>query len=466
MTPTPETPENTSTPPASPATSLRYVALISIAAAIGGFLFGYDTAVVSGAIGFLKAHFQLNADLTGWAASSLLVGCMAGAMLGGPAGDRFGRKPSLIFCAALFAASSFFSATPATLTAFVWARFAGGLAIGAASMLSPLYIAEIAPEKFRGRLVALYQLAIVTGILVVFFVNLQIQRMGDDAWNTSTGWRWMFASLVLPSVLFGVLMSIVPESPRWLLKAGRREPALRVLTRVGGEHTARREIDSIETALAQEQGQGRWRDLFSTGCRRALIIGVAMAVFQQFCGINAIMYFAPEIFKTAGSATDSAFAQTVVVGAVNLAFTLVAIWLVDKLGRKPLLLAGTLLQVIMLGAVGLMFKTGGGGAMLLVAILGFVASFAMALGPVVWILNSEIFPLKLRGRAMAVATFFLWFAAWTVTQTFPMLLDRIGAANTFWAYAACSLLCAIFVAAFVPETKGRTLEEIEKSWKR
>ncbi len=236
----------------------RYLLPLALTAALGGFLFGYDTAVVSGAINFLKSHFQLSADLTGWAASSLLVGCMAGSAVAGPLGDRFGRKWTLVACAGLFAVSSLVSAVPQTIGQFAWARFAGGIAIGGVSMLSPLYIAEIAPEKLRGTLVALYQLAIVVGILIVFFVNLQIQRLGDETWNIEIGWRWMFASLVLPSLLFGLLMLVVPESPRWLMKVGRREPARRVLEGVGGPAAAQREIQAIDQALKQEEG--RWRD--------------------------------------------------------------------------------------------------------------------------------------------------------------------------------------------------------------
>jgi SP family arabinose:H+ symporter-like MFS transporter len=329
----------------TPTTSLnlRYVLLISLVAAFGGFLFGYDTAVINGAIGYLTKHFHLSAELTGWAASSLLVGCMIGAMVGGPMGDRFGRRPSLVFCAALFAVSSVASALPHTLAAFAWARFAGGVAIGAASMLSPLYIAEIAPEKVRGTLVALYQLAIVVGILVVFFVNLQIQRQGNEAWNTATGWRWMLASLAAPSVLFGFFMAVVPESPRWLMKMGRPDEARAVLARVAGEENAEREVRQIAEALQQEEG--RWRELLAPGCRRALLIGIGLAVFGQFSGINSIMYYATDIFKAAGAGTDAAFRQTVTVGVVNLLFTFVAIWLVDKAGRRPLLIAGTIVQV-------------------------------------------------------------------------------------------------------------------------
>jgi SP family arabinose:H+ symporter-like MFS transporter len=445
-------------------TNLRYVLLLTLAAAFGGFLFGYDTAVIAGAIGFLRAHFSLSAGLTGWAASSVLVGCMFGALLGGPVGDKIGRKPSLLLCALLFALSSVASAIPQTLGEFAWARFAGGMAIGAASILSPIYIAEVSPEKIRGRLVALYQLAIVIGILTVYFVNLQIQRLGNESWNIDSGWRWMFASLVVPSALFGLLLVFVPESPRWLMKRGSKNQAWQILVKIGGKRNADEELTRIEASLQEEEGS--WKEIFSSGYSRALVIGSLLAVFSQFSGINSIMYYAPEIFKAAGSGTDSAFVQTVTVGAVNLIFTFVAILFVDKAGRKPLLIAGTSIQAISLSMVGYLFQTGSQGWPLLISILSFTAAFNMALGPISWIVNSEIFPTKLRGRAMGITTFLLWFACYLVSQTFPMLIDQIGPASTFWLYALFSIITMVFVITMVPETKGRTLEEIESSWRR
>jgi SP family arabinose:H+ symporter-like MFS transporter len=442
----------------------RYLLPLAFTAALGGFLFGYDTAVVSGAIDFLKSHFHLNADLTGWAASSLLVGCMAGAALAGPLGDRFGRKWMLVACAALFCLSSVASAFPNTIEQFAWSRFTGGIAIGAASMLCPLYIAEISPEKVRGTLVALYQLAIVVGIVVVFFVNLRIQRLGNESWNVQYGWRWMFASLALPSLLFGGLMVLVPESPRWLMKMGRRGEALGILQRVAGQANAAREIQTIEEALAQEEG--RWSELFTSGYGRALAIGGLLAVLGQFSGINAIIYYAPSIFKAAGVGTDAAFAQTVVLGMVNLLFTLVAIWLVDRAGRRPLLIVGTSVQVIAQLLIGLMFYRQENGLLLLGSIVMFTGAFALAMGPIPWIVASEIFPTKLRGRAMSFAIVLLWLADFIVTQTFPRLREAIGPANTFWTYAVFSLLSVIFVITMVPETKGRTLEEIEAMWRK
>ena len=441
-----------------------YLMLLTVAAALGGLLFGYDTAVISGAVGFLQKHFQLGAGLKGWAASSALVGCIAGAMVGGPLSDRFGRKKMLLLCAVLFALSGIGSALPRTLSQFVWARFAGGLAIGAVSVLSPLYIAEIAPEKIRGRLVSLYQLAIVVGILGVFFVNLLIQRLGNEEWNVASGWRWMMGSLTLPSAVFGLLLLPLPESPRWLMKMGRRSEAENVLTRVGGTEAAAREMRQIEESLTQEEG--KFSELFHSGYRRALMIGITLAAVCQFSGINAIMYYAPEIFKSVGVGRDAAFTQTVSIGAMNLLFTFVAIWLVDKAGRKALLIGGSMVQVIALIGVGLMFQNGHGGLWLLAFIILFTGSFAAAMGPIPWIVISEIFPTKIRGQAMSVAVLVLWASCYVVSQTFPMLVEAIGNAKTFWIYAVCSFAGLVFVTLAVPETKGRTLEEIEQYWQR
>ena len=447
-----------------PTGSLMYLMLLTVVAALGGLLFGYDTAVISGAVGFLQSHFHLGAGLKGWAASSALIGCIVGAMFGGPLSDRYGRKKMLLLCAVLFALSGLASALPRTLTQFVWARFAGGFAIGSVSVLSPLYIAEIAPERMRGRLVSLYQLAIVVGILVVFLVNLLIQRLGDETWNTAYGWRWMMGSLTLPAGLFGILLLFIPESPRWLMKVGRRSAAEQVMVRVGGQAAADREIRQIEASLNQAEGQ--FAELFTGGYRRALVIGVALAAICQFSGINAIMYYAPEIFKSIGVGRETAFTQTVSIGVVNLLFTFVAIWLVDKAGRKALLIGGSIVQVMALTAVGILFARGVGGLGLLFFIVLFTAAFASAMGPVPWIVISEIFPTKIRGRAMSVAVLVIWLSCFIVSQTFPMLVDSIGNAKTFWIYALCSLAGLIFVVVVVPETKGKTLEEIEQSWKR
>jgi len=458
------TAQHSAAPCSTTGVNYSYVIIISLVAALGGLLFGYDTAVVSGAIGYLQEHFGLSAGMKGWAASSALIGCMFGAGFAGMINDAIGRKKTLLLCALLFLLSSIGTAVPTTLSMFVWARFAAGIAIGAVSMTSPIYIAEIAPTAARGRLVSLYQLAIVTGILVVFFVNLFIQRMGNEAWNTQTGWRLMFGAGALPAVLFGLAAAMVPESPRWLIQRGRRDSGLAVLRRVAGDAEANRELLEIEATLAQEEG--KLSELFTGGYGAALVIGIVLAVLSQFSGINSIMYYAPEIFKSVGASSDSAFLQTVSVGAVNLLFTLVAVALVDKAGRKALLVAGCAVQVITLAAVGYLFHTNGNSWALLTCILLYVAAFAAAMGPVTWIIISEIFPNRIRGRAMSICILALWGACYVVSQTFPMLLEGIGPAKTFWVYATFSFAAVAFVALVVPETKGRTLEEIATSWKK
>ena len=436
--------------------------LYTVVAALGGLLFGYDTAVVSGAVSSLRIRFELSSEMEGWAVSVAIIGCIFGVMAAGELGDRLGRKKSLLISAFLFTVSAIFSAVPQTLTQFVWARFIGGLGIGVASIISPMYIAEIAPEKIRGRLVALYQMAIVIGIFVVFYVNMLIQGRGNEAWNVASGWRWMFGSETLPAVLFGLSVLFVPESPRWLMKMGRKEEAYEVLAKVGGSEHATKEIEQIEGSLVQEEG--KISELFHSGFRLALFIGIALAVFSQLSGINAIMYYAPEIFKAIGTTADDAYVKAVYIGGVNIVFTLLAIWLVDKVGRKLMLIVGITVQCMALCGVGYLYHINGSGTLLLAFILIFVASFAASTGPIGWIVISEIFPNKIRGRAMGIATFFLWSACYLVSQTFPMLVDSIGSSLTFFFYALCCLLAVFFVLKFVPETKGRTLEEIEKSW--
>ena len=445
-------------------TGLLLVVFVTMVTAIGGFLFGYDTAVISGAVGFLQTHFHLSSWQTGWAGASAIVGCIPGAMCAGFLSDRFGRKKVLVLSAILYAVSGLASAVPRTFDEFILARFIGGLGIGSSSMICPVYIAEIAPEKHRGRLCSLFQLGIVVGIFLVFFVNLWIQRLGDVTWNTDTGWRWMLGSEALPAVVFLLLLLLVPESPRWLAVNGWTQQARQILTRFAGEVAADRELAAV--ALVAEQEEGRLAELFTPTYRKPLVIAVGLAIFAQFSGINAIMYYAPEIFKLTGGSRDTAFQSSVWVGAINLLFTFVAIGLVDRAGRKPLLVVGTVVQTLSLLMVGWMFYSGSTGASVLICILAFVAAFAMAMGPVPWIIISEIFPARIRGRASSVGVFTIWTACYVVAQTFPLLKDKIGPAATFWIYAICSLASLIFVVIVLPETKGRTLEEIEASWHR
>ena len=451
---------------ASPAGArgLKLILFVTSVAAIGGFLFGYDTAVISGAIGFLESHFELSPLQKGWAGASAIIGCIPGAMCAGFLSDRLGRKRVLLLSAVLYAVSGVASAIPQSFTQFIIARFLGGLGIGASSMICPLYIAEIAPEKHRGRLGALFQLGIVTGIFLVFFVNLLIQRMGDQAWNADLGWRWMLGSEALPAAAFLALLFLVPESPRWLAVNGRREEARGILSRALPPGAVERELAQID-AVSRE-AEGRFAELFTPAYRRPLIIAVGLAVFAQFSGINSVMYYGPEIFKAARTGGDSAFAFTVWVGAINFLFTFVAIAFVDRWGRKPLLLIGAAVQTLALAAAGIMFAIHQQGLGLLFSILTFVAAFSMAMGPIPWIVISEVFPGRIRGRASSVGVFSIWVGCYVVAQTFPLLNEHLGGAITFWIYGACSAASVVFVLAMVPETKGKTLEEIETSWRR
>ncbi|MBP1963858.1 sugar porter family MFS transporter [Paenibacillus aceris] len=442
---------------------MKYVTLVSMVAALGGLLFGFDTAVVSGAIGFMKERFNLSEIEVGWAVSSLIIGCIIGAASAGVLGDRFGRKKVLLLAALLFIIGSIGSAIPDTFTGYIIARIIGGLGIGITSTLCPLYNAEIAPAKYRGRLVALNQFATVTGIFLVYFINLWIAGYGDDAWDVSTGWRWMFGFGVIPGLIFFVLLFFVPESPRWLIKQGKAAESLPILLRIHGEELARQEVLEIKESFKQESGS--IRQLFSPALKLALIVGVGLAVLQQVTGINAIMYYAPEIFKQTGAGTNASLVQTILVGLINFLFTILAIWLIDKVGRKPLLLGGSALMTVSLFVIGLQFHSGEpSGLLVLIFILLYVAAFAISLGPVVWVLISEIFPNRIRGKATAIASMALWMADYVVSQTFPPMLSSAGPAMTFWIFGFMSLFTFIFTWRVVPETQGKSLEEIESLW--
>lgn len=446
--------------------SLSYLTRIVLVATLGGLLFGYDTAVISGAIGFLQQHFDLTPAMKGWAASSALVGCVLGVLLAGPLNDRLGRRTTLIVAAALFLVSAIGSAIPDSLTEFIIYRIIGGLGVGAASMTSPIYIAEISPARLRGRMVSLNQFAIIFGMLVVYFVNYFIAQGSEEAWNVATGWRWMFASESVPALLLLAFLFFVPESPRWLMQQGREAQARAILARIDGQAHAESEIKEISLALRKESGS--LRQLFTPPLRILLVIGVSLAVLQQVTGINVFLYYAPEIFKTvAGADSDIALLQTIVVGAVNLLFTVLAICLVDRLGRKPLMIIGASGMGLSLVAIGLAASFDMVGAWLLLFILGYIACFALSVGPVTWVILSEIFPTKIRGRALGIATLCLWVANFVVSQTFPMmdenplLVKLFNHGFPFFLYAAFCVLLVLIVARLVPETKGKTLEEIE-----
>ena len=448
--------------------SVGYVTAISLIAALGGLLFGYDTAVINGAVGFLETHFQLTAALKGWASSSALLGCVIGVSFAGAFSDWLGRKKTLVLAGILFLVSSIGTAVPQTLTQLVVFRILAGVGVGIASMASPMYIAEVSPARFRGRMVSVNQFAIVTGMLVIYFVNLLIAGQGSPEWQVATSWRWMFASGIVPSAVFLALLLFAPESPRWLIKQGRMEQALGILRRVDGAKFAEAESRAIQRTLAQEGGS--LAQLFRPGLRRVLVLGVALAVLQQVTGINVFLYFGTEIFKGLGSSVDAALLETVVVGAVNLGFTVVAIWTVDRLGRKPLMVVGAAGMGVCLVAMGLAAQFERTAVWTLAFILGYIACFALSVGPVTWVILSEIFPTKIRGRALSIATFGLWAANFVVSQTFPMmdqdpvLVAKFHHAFPFYVYAAMCVVLVLVVALGVPETKGKSLEEIERLW--
>jgi MFS transporter, SP family, xylose:H+ symportor len=451
--------------------SMTYVYLLTLVAALGGMLFGYDTGVINGAIGFLQKHFDLDPSFEkGWVTASALIGCSLGVALAGFLSDRFGRKKVLLLSAILFLISAIGTALPKNITMFVIFRILGGLAVGASSITSPMYIAEIAPARIRGRLISINQFTIVTGLLVVFIVNYIIALQGSEQWNTQVGWRWMFGSEALPALLLLGLLFFVPESPRWLTKNHRREEALAILTRVSGTLQAQKELAIIDKTIAAESGS--LKQLLRPGMRIALIIGVILAILQQVTGINVFMYFGTELFKNMGSGTHTALLQTVVVGVVNLSFTIIAIWLVDRIGRKPLMIIGTTGMGVSMLAMGLAAFYQQTGMWLLFFVLSYIACFALSVGPIVWVVIAEIFPTRIRGRAMAVAVVCLWLANYLVIQTFTMmdennwLIQKFHHGFPFWLYGAMCVVMLLFVWRFVPETKGKTLEEIEQFWKR
>jgi len=376
---------------------MRPLILAALVAGLGGFLFGYDTAVINGANQYLRLHFSLDAVGEGFAGASAIIGCIPGALIAGFLSDRYGRRKVLFLCAILYATSALFSAIPRTFNEFLAARFIGGLGIGISSMVCPVYIAELAPERWRGRLGSLFQLGIVTGIFITLFINREIQGLGDEAWNATTGWRWMLGAETVPAALLLILLAAVSESPRWLLQAGREAEARAVFAAAVGPERIDAEVAAVQASLGHETG--RLSELFSRDLRRPLLIAVMLMAFSQLSGINAIMYYSTKIFTTAGVGIKDAFSASASIGLVNLVFTFVAIALVDKAGRRPLLLIGTAIQVVALGMVGWMFHAGNSGTGLLICIVAYIGAFSMAMGPIPWIICSEIFPTRIRGHS-------------------------------------------------------------------
>jgi sugar porter (SP) family MFS transporter len=435
--------------------SARYLYLPAAVAALGGLLFGFDTAVINGAIVFLKRQFALTDSQTEFGASSLLLGCVLGASLAAFTSDRFGRKKSLLAAAALFTVSSIGAALPRNITEFVIARVLGGLAIGLASTLSPLYIAEISPARIRGLLVSVNQLAIVTGILLSYSVNYGLTGAGP------ANWRWMFASAAVPSAFFLVTLLSVPESPRWLVQKGRDAEAENILSRIKGRGAAQTEIHAIRAAVAEESG-----NVFDAAFRKPLVVAVLIGLFSQFTGINTIIYYGSLVFleHVPNQTASSALFANVMIGAINFVATILGMYLIDRAGRKPLMTSAFAGMGAALVGVAASIHFHGPPFAVLLFVLVYVACFAVGIGTGTWVLMSEICPNRIRGRAMSIATLFLWCGTLIVTLTFLSLVRVLTAPGAFLLYAVICVAAVLFVKMAVPETKGRSLEEIESWW--
>lgn len=451
-----------------------YLAGISIIAALGGFLFGYDTAIISGTLSFVRTQFELNSITEGWFVSSALVGCIVGVAGAGLLSDRFGRKLSLLLAALLF----FFSAVGCMITPnhtfLISSRLLGGIGVGIASMLSPLYISEISPPKIRGRLVALYQFAITMGILFAYFANawllktsqnpdIELNGIMELAFKTEV-WRGMLGSETIPALGFFLLLLLIPESPRWLALKGKEERATKILAKVNGQAEAHKEIATIKETIGVKSSS--LKGMIKQGFMFPLILGAALAFLTQVSGINAIIYYGPTILNEAGFKLGDALGGQVIIGIVNVLFTLIAIWKIDKLGRRPLLIFGVSGILVFLISIGLLFFFGvESGTVLLIFILLYIACFAFSYGPVIWVLLSEIYPTQYRGRAMSVATLSLWVGTTIVGLLVPWSLENLKPHGTFWIFALMTLPALFIAIKLLPETKGKSLEEIENFWK-
>jgi SP family xylose:H+ symportor-like MFS transporter len=468
--------------------STSLVTGVTFVATLGGLLFGYDTAVISGAVSSIDANFidplhlseTARGSLSGWTVSSALFGCIIGALMAGWVSNAIGRKGGMLVAGALFLLSAAGSAYPevglgpiggmgpSALTPFILYRIVCGIGVGIASMLSPLYIAEIAPSRIRGRLVSFNQLSIVLGIALVYFVNWAIAQLGDEAWVHSTGWRLMLVSEAIPALLFLVLLTFVPDTPRWLVMKGHNDKALAVLGRLVGESEARTTLREIQGSLVLPAA-GSGTRLLSFGAL-VIVAGILLSVFQQFVGINAVLYYAPLMFKNLGSSTNSALLQTVIVGVANVAFTVVAIVTVDRLGRKPLLIIGGVVMGLAMVTLGFQFQANAVGTGPLLAAIAYIAGFALSWGPVTWVLLAEMFPNAIKGKAMAIAVAAQWIANLVVSWSFKILIGNstlnalFNHGFPYWMYGAMSFLAAAFVYFYVPETKQRTLEDIQNLW--
>ncbi len=451
-----------------------FIYFICAVSAMGGLLFGYDWVVIGGAKPFYEAYFDISdmPSLQGLAMSIAIAGCLLGAMTAGALADRYGRKPLLGVSALIFLLSAYATGAVNTFAGFLIARFLGGIGIGIASGLSPMYIAEISPASIRGRLVSVNQLAIVIGILSAQIVNMLIAEplpVGAvlppiDSWNCQMGWRWMFWAAAVPAAVFILMVFFIPESPRWLLLKGRTENAKAILTKIGGDAYAQAGIESVEDSAAAEGNAGGLRTLFSRRFIRILTLGVVVAVFQQWCGTNVIFNYAQEIFSNAGYDIGDMLFNIVLTGIVNVVFTIVALFTVDRLGRRSLMLIGAISLAVIYAILGTCYFFHVTGFFMIVLVVAAIASYAMTLGPIAWVLIAEIFPNRVRGVAVATCTFALWVGCFTLTYSFPILNSSLGSYGTFWIYALICALSGIYLYFGLPETKGKSLEEIEKEF--
>ncbi len=442
--------------PAASTSSRAMVILTAAVAALGGLLFGYDTSVISGAMLFLRTDFHLSDTQLEFAVAIALAGALVGSGLAGYSTDRWGRRLVLLATGVGFAVFSVLSGLAPGLNSFCVARFFVGVCIGVASLVTPLYLAEMSPARIRGALVSLNQLAITVGIVAAYFVDYELAA--------AQNWRWMFMSAIFPAVVLCLGMFFLPESPRWLARVGFRQRALEGFQRLGRGQEAEAELKEVEETLAEEQGG--FSMLFRPGFRVAVLVGVGLAVFQQITGINTIIYYAPEILRMSGyPSAKAAILATAVIGIVNVVVTIISILLVDRLGRRFMLLLGTAGMAGAIGLVGTAFYRHSGGLVVFYEMLAYIVFFGIGLGPCVWLLISEIYPTKIRGEAMSLATLSVWGANWVVAVTFLSLIRGAGPAGTFWIFAVICVLSFVFCAIFVPETKGKTLEAIERHWR-
>ena len=452
-----------------------FLAAVCLVASLGGFLFGFDTAVISGTFGFVEKQFGLSKIAVGWFGSAALVGCILGAMVAGWLGDRFGRRPVLIAGGATFLFSALYTTIPNTFSMLIAARIVGGIGVGVASVLAPIYISEFAPPKIRGRLAALFQLSIVIGILLAYTSNWAVVRFSETHPAAFGGagflhrilvsevWRGMFGMLMIPNLLFILLLLFVPESPRWLIENGRLKRGFMILARVGGRETARAEMTEIREAAEREEGSVR--ELLKPGLRLALIAGLGLAIFSQLTGVNTVVYYGPTILEKAGLKVGGALQYQVALGFINLVFTLISIWKVDSWGRRPLLIRGMAGVTLTLSIIATLFALDlGSGIWLVVAMGAFMACVSVSICGVIWVILPEIFPNRVRGRAMSITVFAVWATNAVIAFFFPWFVNKFGMHIGFFTFSGICLAATLFFWRLVPETKGRSLEEIERYW--